>query len=103
VAAVSLGVGAIPAGAMAAHDRDGGGHGGGHFGDGAPGGGRGISGGPSFFGRGMPGGNPLVNRGVPGQPFVRAAVLQSAGDCGVRAAGPLADCSLAITVSPVMC
>jgi hypothetical protein len=84
VAAVSLGVGAIPTGVMAAHGGGGGGHGGGgggHFGGGAPVGGRGISGGPSFSGRGMPGGNAFVSRGVSGQPFV------SRGGAGNRLVG----------------
>jgi hypothetical protein len=78
VAAVSLGVAAIPTGAMAAHrGGGGGGHGGGgggHFGGGAPGGGRSFSGGPGFSGRGMPGGNALVNRGVGSNPFVSRGV-----------------------------
>jgi hypothetical protein len=73
VAAVSLGVGAIPTAVMAGHGGGGGGHGGGgggHFGGGAPGGGRGFSGGPSFSGRGMPGGNAFVSRGVAGNRLV---------------------------------
>ena len=78
VAAGSLGVAAIPTGAMAAHGGGGGGGhgggGGGHFGGGAPGGGHSFSGGPGFSGRGMPGGNAFVNRGVAGQPFVSRGV-----------------------------
>jgi hypothetical protein len=70
VAAVSLGAGAIPTGAMAAHGGGGGGHGGG-------GGGRGISGSPSFSGRGMPGRNTFVSRGV-----------SSPGVAGNRVVGP---------------
>jgi hypothetical protein len=80
VAAISLGVAAIPTGAAAAHGGGGGGGhggggGGGHFGGGAPGGGHSFTGGPGFSGRGTPGGNAFVNRGVGNNPFVSRGVV----------------------------
>jgi hypothetical protein len=92
VAAVSLGVGAIPTGVMAGHGGGGGGHGGGgggHLGGAVPGGGRGISGGPGFSGRGIPGGNPFVSRGVSGQPLSRGVAGNRLAGRGVLGAGPL--------------
>jgi hypothetical protein len=77
MAAVSLGVAAMPAAVMA---HGGGGGGGGHGGGGGGGGGRGggFSGGRSFsppagFNRGVPGG-AFVNRGVGVQSFVNRGV-----------------------------
>jgi hypothetical protein len=58
-AAVSFGVAAVPAGALAMHGGGGGGHGG--FSGGGLGG-RSVS--PGFTPHGMPGGNAFVNRGV---------------------------------------